>query len=202
MFHVSAIPDPSHCEVITCYAKGVAVFEPCVVQFVNRTRDQSAHELSALDRYVEGWAKADVDKICDASAPGYRFTDPLVGTYGRSSLHKYFDELRCRFSRIGTIGKDEFFFFLRGPMERTHVRRFQFWREAPLIGLTGVAEVQIGERGIVAEHVSYDGNLASDMLREIRLLPSTPSESRPTDRREATQDRHFAKNRAISSLSS
>src|SRR5262249_55361509 len=108
MFHVPAIPDPSRCEVITSYAKGVAIFEPCVVQFVKRTRDQSAHELSALDRYVEGWAKADVDKICDASAPGYRFTDPLVGTYGRSSLHKYFDELRCRFSRIGTIGKDEF----------------------------------------------------------------------------------------------
>jgi hypothetical protein len=177
MFHVPVIPDPSHCEVLTSYGKGVAIFEPCAVEFVNRTRDQTARELSALDRYVEGWAKADVDKICDASAPGYRFTDPLVGTYGRSSLRKYFDELQCRFSRIGIIGKDEFVFFLRGPMQRSHVQRFQFWREAPLIGLTGVAEIQIGERGIIAEHVSYDGNLSSDMLREIRLPPSTPSES-------------------------
>src|SRR5262249_4550592 len=58
MFHVPAIPDPSRCEVITSYAKGVAIFEPCVVQFVNRTRDHSAHELSALDRYVEDWAKS------------------------------------------------------------------------------------------------------------------------------------------------
>jgi hypothetical protein len=175
MLHVPAMPDPSHCEVLTSYAKDVADFEPCAVRFVNRTRDPSAHEISVLDRYVEGWAKADVDKICDASAPGYRFTDPLVGTYGRRSLRKYFDELQCRFSRTGTIGKGELVFFLRGPMARSHVRRFQFWREAPLIGLTGVAEVQIGERGIVAEHVSYDGNLASDMLREIRLCPSTPS---------------------------
>jgi hypothetical protein len=90
-------------------------------------------------------------------------------------LHKYFDELQCRFSRIGAIRKDELVFFLRGPMEWSHVRRFQYWREAPLIGLTGVAEVHIGERGIVAEHVSYDGNLASDMLRETRLRPSQPA---------------------------
>jgi hypothetical protein len=41
----------------------------------------------------------------------------------------------------------------------------RFWREAPLIGLTGVAEVEIGERGVIAERVAYDGNLASDTLR-------------------------------------
>jgi hypothetical protein len=47
---------------------------------------------------------------------------------------------------------------LRSPQE------LQFWREAPRIGLTGVAEIEIGERGVVAERVAYDLNLASDML--------------------------------------
>jgi hypothetical protein len=46
---------------------------------------------------------------------------------------------------------------------RSH-KELQFWREAPRIGLTGVAEIEIGERGITAERVAYDLNLASDIL--------------------------------------
>jgi hypothetical protein len=46
---------------------------------------------------------------------------------------------------------------------RSH-KELQFWREAPRIGLTGVAEIEIGERGVVAERVAYDLNMASDML--------------------------------------
>ena len=34
----------------------------------------------ALDRYLEGWAEANVKKIVAATADGYRFDDPLVGT--------------------------------------------------------------------------------------------------------------------------
>jgi hypothetical protein len=137
----------------------------CAVQFVNRARDQNARRVVALNRYIEGWVEADVNKIFDATAPGYRFTDPLVGIFSGRLLHEYFDQLQCRFSRAGTIGKHELAFFLRGPMERSRVRGLRFWREAPLIGLSGVAELQIGERGVVAERVAYDGNLASDMLR-------------------------------------
>jgi hypothetical protein len=47
---------------------------------------------------------------------------------------------------------------------RSH-NELQFWREAPGIGFTGVAEIEIGERGVVAERVAYDLNLASDILR-------------------------------------
>ena len=59
---------------------------------------------------------------------------------------------------------------------RSH-KELQFWREAPRIGLTGVAEIEIGERGITAERVAYDLNLAFDIL--CRGLPCTdPSRMR------------------------
>jgi hypothetical protein len=41
----------------------------------------------------------------------------------------------------------------------------QFWREAPRIGLTGVAWIEIGRLGVSAEHVAYDLNMVSDLLR-------------------------------------
>ena len=46
---------------------------------------------------------------------------------------------------------------------RSH-KELQYWREAPQIGLTGVTEIEIGERGVAAERVAYDLNLASDVL--------------------------------------
>ena len=49
-------------------------------------------------------------------------------------------------------------------------KELQFWREAPRIGLTGVAEIEIGEQGITAERVAYDLNLASDILRRALAL--------------------------------
>jgi len=42
--------------------------------------------------------------------------------------------------------------------------RLRFWREAPRIGLIGITEVEVGERGVIAERVAYDLNLASDIL--------------------------------------
>jgi hypothetical protein len=139
--------------------------ELCAVRFVNRARDQNARRIAALDSYVEGWAEANIDKIFDATCPRYRFTDPLVGSFYDRSLHKYFDILQDRFSRTGTITKRELAFFLRGPLEGSSDGKVRFWREAPLIGLTGVTEIEIGERGVIGERVAYDGNLASDMLR-------------------------------------
>jgi hypothetical protein len=57
-------------------------------------------------------------------------------------------------------------FFLSGPMDRpSDVGSLQFWREAPRIGLTGVAEIEVREQGVIAERVAYDLNLASDTLR-------------------------------------
>ena len=143
----------------------VADAGPNVVQFLDRVRDQKASRTSLLDRYIEGWAEADLDKILDATAPSYRFTDPFVGSFSGRSLCEYFGLLQDRLSRAGAIGQPELAFFLRGPMERqSYARGLQFWREAPRVGLTGVAEIEIGERGVITERVAYDPNLASDML--------------------------------------
>lgn len=163
MLRLPAIPDPCQRELLNAYTIGIMDAGPCSAQFVDRARDQNARPVAALDRYVEGWAEADVDKILHATGPGYRFTDPLVGSFCGRLLHEYFGELRCRFSRAGTIAKRDLAFFLHGPME--DVRGLRFWREAPSVGLTGVAEIQIGEQGVIAERVAYDGNLASDVLR-------------------------------------
>ena len=58
-------------------------------------------------------------------------------------------------------------------------RELQFWREAPRIGLTGVAEIEIGERGVVAERVAYDLNLASEILCRPSALRSPVSRIGP-----------------------
>jgi hypothetical protein len=133
--------------------------EPKVVQFLDRVRDQKANPTSPLNRYIEGWAQTDLKKILDATVPSYRFTDPFVGSFDCRSLHKYFDLLQDRLSCTGAISRRELAFFLEGPH-----KELQFWREAPRIGLTGVAEIEIGERGVAAERVAYDLNLASDIL--------------------------------------
>src|SRR6516164_8643859 len=137
---------------------------PKVVQLLDKVRDQNANPTSPLNRYIEGWAQTDLEKILDATAPSYRFTDPFVGSFDGRSLHKYFDLLKDRLSCTGAIGRRELAFFLQGPMKVRSQNGLQFWREAPRIGLTGVAEIEIGERGVVAERVAYDLNLASDML--------------------------------------
>jgi hypothetical protein len=80
-------------------------------------------------------------------------------------LHEYFDLLHDRLSRAGTIRRPDIAFFLSGPMDRrSHPSELRFWREAPRIGLTGVTRIKVGERGVIAESVTYDLNLASDML--------------------------------------
>jgi hypothetical protein len=138
---------------------------PKVVRFLDRVCDQNANRTAPLNRYVEGWAQTDLEKILDATAPSYRFTDPLVGSFDGRSLHKYFDLLQDRLSCTGVISRRELAFFLQGPMKLRSHNELQFWREAPRIGLTGVAEIEIGERGVAAERVAYDLNLASDRLR-------------------------------------
>jgi hypothetical protein len=150
---------------------------PNVVQFLDRVRDQNANPTSPLGRYIEGWAQTDLERILDATAPSYRFTDPLVGSFDGRSLHKYLDLLQDRLSCTGAISRRVLAFFLRGPMKLRSHEELQFWREAPRIGLTGVAEIEIGERGVVAERVAYDLNIASEMLRRA-LACADPSRMR------------------------
>src|SRR6516162_11020365 len=104
---------------------------PKVVQLLDKVRDQNANPTSPLDRYIEGWAQTDLEKILEATAPSYRFIDPLVGSFDARSLHKYFDLVQDRLSRTGPIGRRELAFFLQGPMKLRSHRELQFWREAP-----------------------------------------------------------------------
>jgi hypothetical protein len=144
---------------------GIADARPNVVQLFDPLHDEEATRSSLLDRYRKGWSEANPDKILDATAPGYRFRDPFVGSFSRRSLHEYFDLLHDRLSRAGTIRRPDIAFFLSGPMDRrSHPSELRFWREAPRIGLTGVTRIKVGERGVIAESVTYDLNLASDML--------------------------------------
>ena len=41
----------------------------------------------------------------------------------------------------------------------------EFWREAPALGLTGVARIAVTPKGIVADAVAYDLNMATEVLR-------------------------------------
>src|SRR5215475_10054540 len=106
---------------------------PKVVQLLDRVRDQNANRTSPINRYIEGWGQTDLEKILEATAPSYWFTDPYVGSFDSGSLHKYFDFLKDRFSCTGAIGRRELAFFLRGPMKLRSHKELKFWREAPRI---------------------------------------------------------------------
>jgi hypothetical protein len=119
---------------------------------------------SLLNCYLEGWAEPNLARILAATARSYRFHDPLVGSFSRWSLHEYFDRVRARLSRSGAICQPDMAFCLHGPMDADR-DELLFWREAPWLGLVGTARIDIGERGVCAESVAYDLNLASDLLR-------------------------------------
>jgi hypothetical protein len=119
-----------------------------------------------LDLYLEGWAEANAGKIFAASAPGYRFDDPLVGQYSRWTLPLYLEQLRLRFADTGPVATGDLAFLLRRqPDGAWPYGDLHFFREAPRLGLSGVSIITVGARGVRAESVSYDLNLASEVLR-------------------------------------
>jgi hypothetical protein len=127
-----------------------------------------------LARYLEGWAEANPVKIFDATAAGYCFHDPLVGSFSRRGLPEYFERLQVQFARTGPISRQDLFFQLRGPMDwLSRHDELEFWRTAPRVGLTGTSQIKAGPRGVLAESVAYDLNLASDVLS--RSIPDGPS---------------------------
>jgi len=89
MLHSPAIADPSQRKVVNSYPIGTLGVGACALQFANRAQNQNEPRILAVDRHVEGWAEANVDKILDATAPSYRFTDPLVGSFSGRFLHEY-----------------------------------------------------------------------------------------------------------------
>ena len=136
-------------------------------------RTQPAGFRWLLACYLEGWAEANPAKILRGVAPNYRFKDPFIGVFAKWSLPRYFEILQTRCTVAGASRRSEFAFLLHGPNEGPSQRgEMQFWREAPGVGLTGDARIKIGELGVIADHVTYDLNLASDLLRE-RGTPRT-----------------------------
>jgi signal transduction histidine kinase len=143
-----------------------------VVQVLDRLSDHGATRNLLLDCYLEGWAEPNLAKILAATTRDYRFHDPFVGNFSRWSLHEYFARVQNGLSRLGVIGLQDMAFFLRGPMD-ARSNELQFWREAPRIGLTGIARIEVGVRGVSAECVAYDLNVASDLLRNGSTNPQT-----------------------------
>jgi hypothetical protein len=119
--------------------------------------------------YMQGWAETNPAKIVHAVADDYRFHDPFVGVFTKWSLSQYFEILKKRFAFAGPIMRRDFAFFLHGPTDETSYQgELRFWREAPRIGLTGVARIKLAAAGVIAESVAYDLNLASDLLRDYK----------------------------------
>jgi hypothetical protein len=138
------------------------------------TRGKTEAGLLAL--YIAGWSEADPRKIADAAAIDYTFEDPLVGRFCRHSLAEYFDIVRGRFAISGPTARKDLAFALRGPMQglagrrRGHCWR-EFSREAPALGLTGIAKIAVTPKGIIADAVAYDLNMATEVLRASVLNP-------------------------------
>jgi hypothetical protein len=162
MLHFSELARPL--QVVNAH-QAIPVVGATRVAKLQQARENKASR-TPLERYLEGWARVNLEQILDGTAAGYRFHDPLVGTFSRWSLHEYFEILLDRCSRSGAVRRRDIAFELHGPMERPlHRGGIWFWREAPRIGLAGIAQIEVGEQGVIGESVAYEGNLASDMLR-------------------------------------
>jgi hypothetical protein len=166
VLHFSDLARPF--QVVSAHGQAIPVINGVArVAKFQQARENKTSRTSALDRYLEGWAKVNLEQILDATASGYCFRDPFVGTFSRRSLHEYFDLVMHRCSRAGAVKRRDIAFELHGPMEGpSHHRGIWFWRGAPRIGLTGVTQIEVGEQGVLGESVAYEGNLASAMLRQ------------------------------------
>jgi hypothetical protein len=127
------------------------------------TQGKTEGELLAL--YIAGWSEADPLKIADAAAADYAFEDPLVGRFCRHSLAEYLEIVRGRFGISGATARKDIGFKLNGPCERTGHCWREFYREAPALGLTGITRIAMTSKGIVADAVAYDLNMATEVLR-------------------------------------
>jgi malate permease and related proteins len=126
-----------------------------------------------LERYLSGWAAADLAVVLSAVGPGFRFEDPLVGIFDRYGLRSYAALLR---ERVG-------FATLRSHRRKVCFEPFPaggrpgpghwFWRSLPETGLAGTSTIELGPAGVQRETVCYEANLATEQLRRARLDLST-----------------------------
>jgi len=56
-----------------------------------------------LGLYAEGWAKGDLAKIIEATAPGYQFGDPAQGAIAKEKFSAYFDNFKKQVGQSGDV---------------------------------------------------------------------------------------------------
>lgn len=118
-----------------------------------------------LSHYLEGWASADASKIAEVTMAGYRFQDPLVGTFDRDSIQHYFAILRQRVGFESSRVKQCKVCLSPFDQLQEGTEKFRFWRTISECGLSGTSDIEIGVDGILHEVVCYDPNLATEWLR-------------------------------------
>jgi hypothetical protein len=154
-----------------------AIVQPPASSWVQSgLRTQAAPWPQPLMRYVTGWAQADPGMIAGDVADEYRFHDPLVGVFIAPRLSRYFELLDARFASDGVRAQPAF--YLHGPMDGSGQGEFAFFREAPQFGLTGTARILVGRRGVIAETVAYDLNMATELLRSPQIDVTRGGEGR------------------------
>jgi hypothetical protein len=147
------------------HALGARLYDvapPASLAIESRPQTEAAPWRRSLLQYITGWAQADPAMIAGAVIEEYRFHDPLVGMFTGKRLPRYFALLDARFA-AGLRAQAAF--YLHGPMDGCVQGELVFFREAPQLGLTGIARILIGTRGVMAETVAYDLNMATELLR-------------------------------------
>ena len=59
-----------------------------------------------LGLYAEGWSQGNIDKILEATAPGFQFTDPNKGPIARENLREYFEGFKKEVGQSGETFMD------------------------------------------------------------------------------------------------
>jgi hypothetical protein len=134
------------------------------------SRAQGKIEAEILALYIAGWLEADPLKIANATVAEYVLDDTFVGSFSGHTLPQYFEILRSRFGVTAPTAHKDLAFTLRGPMAGPNCGPIrQYWREAPLLGLTGVTRIAVTPNGVAAEMVTYELNMACEILRTASL---------------------------------
>lgn len=121
-----------------------------------------------LERYLAGWAAADLGRIVAAVAADYRLEDPLVGVFDRDALGAYLALLRQRVG-FGALRVYRHKVWFGGPAGLPALGRpLRFWRALPETGLAGTCEIELGAAGVRRERLCYEASLATEQLRTER----------------------------------
>ena len=121
-----------------------------------------------LERYLAGWAAADLARIRAAVAADYRLEDPLIGVFDRDGLGAYLALLRARVG-FGALRVYRHKVWFAGSAALPALGRpLRFWRSLPEAGLAGTSEIELGARGVRRERLCYEASLATEQLRAVR----------------------------------